>query len=251
MKDEFGVDSHILWLPDVFGYSAALPQILQKSGVDKFVTSKISWCETNKLPFDSFMWEGIDGSEIFTYFLTARDHEKNCENDIRTTYVGMVTPSMALGTWERYQQKDYNDETIITFGFGDGGGGPTEEMLEKARRLEYGLPGIPKTQMSFAGDFLDRVKRNFDKNCSLTSRTPKWVGELYLELHRGTYTSMGKNKKNNRECEFLCQTTETLSVINTILNNGDYPDGKLTETWKILLLNQFHDIIPGSSIKEV
>lgn len=251
IKDEFGIDSRILWLPDVFGYSAALPQILLKSGVDKFVTSKISWCDTNKLPYDSFMWEGLDGSEIFTYFLTARDYQKNCDDDNLTTYVGHVTPSMALGTWERYQQKDYNNETVITYGYGDGGGGPTEEMLEAARRLEYGLPGIPKTQMSTAGDFLERVKDNFDKSRKMCGRTPKWVGELYLELHRGTYTSMAKNKKNNRECEFLCQTTETLSAINTVLNNGQYPSEKLHSSWKTLLLNQFHDIIPGSSIKQV
>lgn len=251
MKEEFGVDSHILWLPDVFGYSAALPQIMKKSGVDKFVTSKISWNETNKMPYDSFLWEGIDGTEIFTYFLTARDHEKYCENDNRTTYVGMVTPAMTLGTWERYQQKDYNTETIITFGYGDGGGGPTAGMLETARRLEYGLPGIPKTQMSLAGDFLDRVKNNFDQNCRLTGRTPKWVGELYLELHRGTYTSMAKNKKNNRECDFLCQTTETLAVLNALLNGTEYPKKTLKTAWMTLLLNQFHDIIPGSSIKEV
>lgn len=251
IKDEFNVDSHILWLPDVFGYSAALPQILLKSGVDKFVTSKISWCDTNKLPYDSFMWEGLDGSEIFTYFITTRDHEKNCTDDNLTTYVGHVTPSMALGTWERYQQKDYNNETLITFGYGDGGGGPTEEMLESARRLQYGLPGIPKTQISSAGDFLARVKDNFDKQCEKCGRTPKWVGELYLELHRGTYTSMAKNKKNNRECEFLCQTTETLAVINSLINNGEYPDEKLHRSWTTLLLNQFHDIIPGSSIKAV
>lgn len=251
MRNEFGVDSHVLWLPDVFGYSAALPQILQKSGVDKFVTSKISWNEYNKLPYDSFMWEGLDGTEVFTYFLTARNHEKYCERDTETTYTGHVTPKMVLGTWERYQQKDYSDETIITFGFGDGGGGPTEEMLEAARRLEYGLPGIPKTQMSFAGDFLKRVKDNFDKNCEITGRTPKWVGELYLEFHRGTYTSIARNKKNNRECEFLCQTTETLAVANDILNGRAYPEEKLEKAWKTLLLNQFHDIIPGSSIREV
>lgn len=251
MKDEFDVDNHILWLPDVFGYSAALPQILKKTGVDKFVTSKISWCETNKLPYDTFMWEGIDGTEIFTYFLTAQNHTQYVKDDIYTTYVGEVTPNMNLGTWERYQQKEYNNETIVTFGYGDGGGGPTEEMIETEKRLEYGLPGMPKTQMSFAGDFLDRVEKNFNENCKVIGRTPKWVGELYLEFHRGTYTSIAKNKKNNRECEFLCQGTETLSVIDGLLFNGSYPKEKLDESWKVILLNQFHDIIPGSSIFEV
>ena len=251
MNDEFGVDNRILWLPDVFGYSAAMPQILLKSGVDKFVTSKISWNETNCMPYDSFMWQGIDGSEIFTYFLTAQEAGDLTKGNFYTTYVGDVTPSMTLGTWERYQQKEYNNETIVTFGYGDGGGGPTEEMLEAQRRLQYGLPGIPKTQMSLAGEFLERVERNFSCNCEKNGRTPKWVGELYLEFHRGTYTSMAKNKKNNRECEFLCQSAETLSVMNKLLNNSPYPAQTLYENWETVLLNQFHDIIPGSSVFEV
>ena len=252
IMDEFGVESKILWLPDVFGYSAALPQILKKSGVNQFVTSKISWNEFNKMPYDTFMWQGIDGTEIFTYFLTAQDRRvRQVGGDYMTTYVGKVDPDMNLGTWERYQQKEYNTETIVTFGWGDGGGGPTEEMLEVERRLEYGLPGMPKAQMSRAGDFLKRVEENFHKNCQLLRRTPKWVGELYLELHRGTYTSIGKNKKNNRECEFLCQDTEMLSVTDKLLMKGSYPTDTLRKAWKTILLNQFHDVIPGSSIEEV
>lgn len=251
MKEEFDVDSHILWLPDVFGYSAALPQILQKSGVDTFVTSKISWNETNKLPNDVFMWEGLDGTEIFSYFLPAQNHSDYLENKTFTTYVGTVTPQMNLGTWERFQQKEYFNEAIVTFGYGDGGGGPTEEMLETQRRLAYGIPGMPKAQMSFAGDFLARLKTQFDENCMVTGRRPKWVGELYLEFHRGTYTSIAKNKKNNRECEFLLQETETLSVLDKLLNRSVYPKEELNRNWKTVLLNQFHDIIPGSSIHEV
>lgn len=251
IKEEFGKESKILWLPDVFGYSAALPQILKKSGVEKFVTSKISWNDTNMMPYDTFMWQGIDGTEIFSYFLTAQTHDEYLKNETFTTYVGRVTPEMNLGTWERYQQKEYNNETIVTFGYGDGGGGPTEEMIETELRLEHGLPGIPKSQMSFAGDFLDRVEKNFKANCATTGRTPKWVGELYLELHRGTYTSIGKNKKNNRKSEFLCQEAELLSVTNAILNKAEYPKNELDEAWKLVMLNQFHDIIPGTSIKEV
>lgn len=251
IKDEFGIDSKILWLPDVFGYSAALPQILKKSGVDKFVTSKISWNETNKLPYDSFMWQGIDGTEIFSYFLTAQNHTDYQKNSIYTVYVGDVTPNMHLGTWERYQQKEYNNETIVTFGYGDGGGGTTPEMIETLKRLQKGLPGMPKAQLSFGGDFLNRAEANFKENSERCGRTPKWVGELYLELHRGTYTSIAKNKKNNRECEFLCQTTETLSVINNLMFDKEYPKDKINKGWKTLLLNQFHDIIPGSSIYEV
>ena len=251
IKDEFGVDSRILWLPDVFGYSAALPQILKKSGVDKFVTSKIGWSETNSMPYDMFMWEGIDGTEIFTYFLTAIDHERYKVGDRMSLYVGDVTPQMHLGTWDRFQQKEYNDEVIVTFGYGDGGGGPTSEMIENSRRLNRGLPGMPKGEMTTAGRFLEKVEKNFNTNCKKLRHTPKWVGELYLELHRGTYTSMAKNKRYNRECEFLCQSTETLGVMNTILFGTEYPQDMLHENWTRLLLNQFHDIIPGSSIKEV
>ncbi len=251
MKNEFDVDSNILWLPDVFGYSAALPQILKKSGVDKFVTSKISWNESNKLPYDEFMWEGLDGTEIFTYFLTAQNHSQYLQDECFTTYVGTVSPQMNLGTWERFQQKDYGNETIVTYGYGDGGGGPTEEMIETEKRLEYGLPGMPKAQMSFAGDFLDRAEESFKKNCEISGRAPKWVGELYLEFHRGTYTSIAKNKKNNRECEFLCQGAETLAAADKLLLGGEYPDGTFHKSWTTILLNQFHDIIPGSSIFEV
>lgn len=251
IKDEFGIDSKVLWLPDVFGYSAALPQILKKCGVDKFVTSKISWNDTNTLPYDTFMWQGIDGSEIFSYFLTAQTHKQFLAGDRYTVYGGVVTPEMNLGAWERYQQKEYNNEAIVTFGYGDGGGGPTEEMIESEKRLEYGLLGMPKARMSFAGDFLNRVENNFKENCELIGRTPKWVGELYLELHRGTYTSVSKNKKNNRKCEFLCQETELLSVTDSILFGGEYPKEKIFDAWKLVMLNQFHDIIPGTSIREV
>lgn len=251
MKEEFDVDSKVLWLPDVFGYSAALPQIMKKSGIDKFVTSKISWNETNKMPYDTFMWEGIDGSEIFTYFITAQEAQVGRPPVNYTTYVGMVEPKMNLGTWERYQQKEYNNETMVTFGFGDGGGGPTYDMLEKLRRLSYGLPGMPKAQISSTGDFLNRVNYNFEKNCKEIGRTPKWVGELYLELHRGTYTSMAKNKQNNRKCEFLLQETETLAVIGSMILDKKYPYNEFDDSWHILLFNQFHDIITGSSIKEV
>ena len=251
IRDEFGIESKVLWLPDVFGYSAALPQILKKSGVDKFVTSKISWNEYNKLPCDTFMWEGLDGTSIFTQFLTAQTFDKNAEDDTRTTYVGYIRPNQVLGAWKRYQQKQYNNETIITFGYGDGGGGPTKDMLEQQRRLQYGIPGFPATKIDTATNFLNRVEENFNKNSVLLKRMPTWIGELYLELHRGTYTSVAKNKKNNRMSEFLYQTIEELSTIDMELNNGFYPQEKINRGWETILLNQFHDIIPGSSIYEV
>ena len=253
MKEEFGVESKVLWLPDVFGYSAAMPQILKKSGVETFVTSKISWNETNKIPYDVFMWQGIDGSEIFTGFLTARDVKPfgEAEGDTtHTTYTGYLRPSQVLGTWKRFQQKEYTNETIITFGFGDGGGGPTRDMLEEQRRLSYGLPGFPKTQIDFAGNYLQRLRRSFFENAGKLKRMPKWVGELYLELHRGTYTSVAKNKRNNRLGELSLQRIEALSVID-MMRGGEYPQKRINENWQKLLLNQFHDILPGSSIFEV
>ena len=247
MQQEFGVDSKILWLPDVFGYSAALPQILQKAGVTRFVTSKISWNETNTLPCDVFMWQGIDGTEILSYFMTAQDYDPREKLRNGTTYNGKLTAKQIRGTWERFQQKELCNEVVNTFGFGDGGGGPTRDMMETGRRLEKGIPGCPTVTFEKAGDFLDRVEASVKDN----RFTPKWVGELYLEYHRGTYTSIAKNKKNNRKSEFLYQNTEAASLMSKILTGTEYPKAMLHEGWEKILLCQFHDVIPGSSIKEV
>jgi len=252
IKQEFNVDSKILWLPDVFGYSAALPQILLKCGIKSFVTAKISWSEFNQMPYDNFLWEGIDGSEIFSQFITVRNAAgKFGPTDYYTTYVGMINPNQILGTWKRYQQKEYNNEVLMTFGYGDGGGGPTGDMLEQQKRLAYGIPGIPKTKIDFAGVFLKEVKNKFDLAEKEYKHIPKWVGELYLELHRGTYTSMAKNKKNNRKSELLYQKAETLCAIDMVHFNSKYPQMQINKAWRTILLNQFHDIIPGSSIFEV
>lgn len=250
IKNEFGKESEILWLPDVFGYSAALPQILKKSGVNSFFTSKISWNDTNKMPYDSFMWRGIDGSEIFTYFLTAQSMPEDKKPVNYASYVGFIHPRWSIGTWKRYQQKEYNNEVLITYGLGDGGGGPTRDMLEQQRRMEKGIPGIPKTRQSHTGEFFSRVKKNFDRSCEELGVTPRWVGELYLEFHRGTYTVMAKNKKNNRTAEFALGTLEKLCSYGMI-NGGVYPQDKINGAWETVLLNQFHDVIPGSSIGEV
>ena len=250
-KEEFDVDSHILWLPDVFGYSAALPQILKKTGIDRFVTSKISWNDTNKLPYDVFMWEGLDGSEIFSVFMTAQELQRVKNGSHYTVYCGKLNPSQVLGARLRFQQKEYSDKALLTFGFGDGGGGATREMLENHKRLKYGLPGMPKTIMEKASSFLDKLEDDFIASSKELKNMPKWCGELYLEYHRGTYTSMAKNKKNNRFSEFLYLTAEQLSSAASILNSAAYPTEKMAEGWHLILLNQFHDIIPGSSIKEV
>ncbi len=246
-KNEFNADNHILWLPDVFGYSAALPQILRKSGIDWFVTSKISWNDTNTMPYDTFKWIGIDGTEINTYFLTAQD-KKRGESPIRSaTYIGNTGSKMIAGTWNRYQQKNLSNEALLTFGWGDGGGGPTAEMLEMGRRTAKGIPGAPIFKIDFVNDFLNRLGEKIENNPLL----PAWQGELYLEYHRGTYTSMSKNKRYNRRCEFLLQDAEHLATMNKQFFGTAFPERTLHDNWETVLTNQFHDILPGSSIREV
>lgn len=251
-KEEFGVENNeVLWLPDVFGYSVALPQILVKSGIRYFVTTKIGWNDTNKMPNDTMMWQGLDGSEILTYFITTTNYdtypECNQNKNFSTTYNGMQNASQIMGTWQRYQNKSLSKAVLTCYGYGDGGGGTTPEMLEENRRLAYGLCRVPKTKQSFVKDFFHTFEENMDPK-----KMPKWCGELYLEFHRGVYTSMARNKKNNRHCEFLLGDAEFLSIFATEIGCGlVYPNKKLEDAWKLLLLNQFHDILPGSSIKEV
>ena len=251
-KEAFGVDSKVLFLPDVFGYSAALPQILKKSGVEHFVTSKISWSDTNTMPMDLFYWEGIDGTEIFTSFMTAQDFGgipgKGGKN--RTTYNALLSSTFVKGTWDRFQQKEYTDHVYMTFGHGDGGGGPTKKMLEIQRRTARGIPTLPVTVTDGLLSYLETAKKEFDAACKRTSRKPKWVGELYLEFHRGTYTSIAKVKKSNRDSEFLLGNAEALSVTHLFLG-GSYDADGLNRYWRKTLHNQFHDILPGSSVDEV
>lgn len=244
-KDEFGVDNKIMWLPDVFGYSAALPQIMKKAGIDYFMTTKISWNEYNKVPYDTFMWRGIDGSEVLSHFEPSTDHDERV--DFNTTYNAYLEPELVLGGWRRYSQKDLNKNVLCSFGFGDGGGGPTIEMLEFGRRMERGIPGCPKTVMEFSREFFDRLQADVAGNRYL----PTWAGELYLEFHRGTLTSQARNKRYNRKSENLYHDAETLAALAQAKCGAAYPADTILEGWKIILLNQFHDIIPGSSIKEV
>lgn len=250
-KEEFGQENNILWLPDAFGFSAALPQILKKCNIDTFITSKLSWSESNKYPHDLFMWKGIDGSEILTNFITARDATMPFEDDKHTRYNGYTTPSYVLGAWQRFQDKPYSDEVIVPFGYGDGGGSANEEMLEILDRTERGIMGLPKVKRTGIKEYAERIHKNFEKGVSEQGEVPKWFGELYLELHRGTFTSMSEIKRYNRFCEFLYQKAEQLSVLGKALFGKNYPAKELEEGWKKILLNQFHDILPGSSIKEV
>lgn len=247
MQKEFGVESKVLWLPDVFGYSAALPQIMKKCGIDKFITSKIGWNESNKMPYDAFIWHGIDSTPVFTYFMTAQDKHRGKEPATNVTYNAKLNANQLRGAYDRFQQKELYDDVLITFGFGDGGGGPTAKDLEMYDRLKNGIPGTSTAVMGYAGDFLEDVKSKTANNPHM----PHWNGELYLEFHRGTYTSQAKNKKYNRTSEFMFEKAETLSLINEYLTGAVYPKEKMQAAWETILLNQFHDIIPGSSIKEV
>ncbi|HAS56104.1 MAG TPA: hypothetical protein DEF61_04680 [Firmicutes bacterium] len=252
-KKEFDVDCSCLFLPDVFGYSAQLPQIMKKCGINRFVTAKIGWNDTNRFPYDSFDWIGIDGSSVFTYLISTCDANPRIGvNDTTyTNYVGVISASQLLGTWNRYQQKDINNLTFTVFGYGDGGGGPTKEMLEREKRFSYGLPGLGKTRLSSLRETLDEIEFNFRKGCKKTNSHPCWNNELYFEYHRGTYTSVPRIKKNNRYAEFALSNVELFSTIVKELGLASYPKKELDIQWKILLQNQFHDILPGSSIEKV
>ena len=248
VKEEFGKEMEYLWLPDVFGYSWALPQILKKSGIHTFMTTKISWNEYNPMPHDTFMWKGMDGSEVLTHFVNTPDPVGSLTPWFYT-YNGTLTPYTVKGVWKNYRDKDINRELLISYGFGDGGGGVNRTELEQRRRLDR-IPGLPRVKTGTAGQYFRRLKEQI-KNTDGYVHT--WDGELYLEYHRGTYTSHAYNKKMNRRMEFLYREAEWLTAMAAI-KQGDIrkaAQDKLTEGWKILLRNQFHDIIPGSSVLQV
>lgn len=247
-REEFGKDMEYLWLPDVFGYSWAMPQILKKSGINTFMTTKISWNQYNRMPYDTFWWKGMDGTEILTHFITTPDPD----NDLGPwyyTYNGMVTPYTIKGIWDNYKQKDINQELLLDYGYGDGGGGVNREMLEMKRRASE-MPGLPQVVSSTAGKYFRKLHETMENTAY---RVPKWDGELYLELCQGTYTSHAFNKKANRRMEFLYRLTEWyMAMVKANAGRSVYEEHeRLNEGWKLILLNQFHDIIPGSSIHEV
>lgn len=243
-KEEFGVDNKILWLPDVFGYSGALPQIMKKCGIDYFMTTKLAWNQFNKIPYDTMMWRGIDGTEVLTHLITTLGVSQPIK-DFFTTYNGMLHPDAIMGGWMRYQNKDINNDILISYGYGDGGGGPTREMIETSIRMEKGVKGIPCVRQEFAGNYFDELAERVEGN----RRLPVWEGEFYFEYHRGTLTSMGRNKRSNRKSELGLMDLELLSVLAEKM--VAYPTEELDAIWKLVLINQFHDILPGSSIKEV
>ena len=242
-REEFQQDNRILWLPDVFGYSGALPQIMKKSGIDYFMTTKLAWNQINRIPNDTFVWRGIDGSEVLTHLITTTGENQNPKESFFTTYNGMLHPGSIMGGWERYQNKEINNDILISYGYGDGGGGPTRNMLETSVRMEKGIAGIPQVRQETARTYFDELSQRVKDN----RRLETWEGEFYFEYHRGTYTSMARNKRGNRKSENLMMDLELLGVMN-----GDYPHEADTRLWRdIILLNQFHDILPGSSIAEV
>ncbi len=250
LQEEFDIDSKILWVPDCFGFSGALPQIMKGCGVEQLITTKLGWNDTNKMPHDSFKWRGIDGSEVYAYFITAQDVPLDDGKGNRksyTTYSSTATPSQTLGAWESFREKEITSNVHVAFGFGDGGGGPSAEQIEYVERMSYGIPGLPTAQFAGVEEFVTTVQKDMEAHAG---SCPKWDGELYFEFHRGVYTSVAKNKRLNRKTEFGLQNAEWLSAAGKLLGGYRYPKEIFDDCWEKTLEYQFHDIIPGSSIWE-
>ncbi len=245
-REQFGgADTEAFWLPDTFGYPWALPQLMKLAGLKYFITHKMSWNQYNRIPYQSFWWQGIDGSQILTHFMTTPEPgPPEWGLPYTTTYNGTVSPKQIIGTWNNYLQKESHSELMTAFGHGDGGGGPTEEMLENARVMAD-HPGAPRLRCGTMREFLEKLES--DAGAEL----PTWHGELYFEYHRGTYTSQARNKRYNRKNEFLLHDAEFLAVMATLTTDYDYPQEDLNQAWELICLNQFHDILPGSSIGPV
>lgn len=245
MEREFGKKCEFLWLPDVFGYSWALPQILKQCEISTFMTIKIGWSQYNDFPNSLFKWRGMDGTEILAYFISTPD-EGQPDEEWHTTYNGVVSSFTVKGCWKKFKNKELSRDVLLAYGYGDGGGSANRDMIEMGKAIDR-IPGIPHVKTSAAGDFF----RKIHEQTACTDRyVPTWDGELYLEYHRGTYTSQADTKKYNRRLEGKLRMCEWLSSLE-YLKKGKYPWKELQESWECLLLHQFHDIIPGSSIREV
>jgi alpha-mannosidase len=241
-----GAESPVLWLPDVFGYAWNLPQLIKEAGLEYFFTIKIGWNQYNRLPYDSFWWQGLDGTRVLTHFSTTPEHP----GQFRATYNGKASPDQIIQTWTNTVQKEsatpgVYPPLLLCFGHGDGGGGPTREMIENVRLMGC-FPATPHVHFGPVKDFFRRLEQ--DMGTSL----PTWNGELYLELHRGTYTTQARNKLANRQSEFALHDAEFLAALAMHYDSTySYPVEDLRQAWELVCLNQFHDIIPGSSIGEV
>lgn len=231
VREEFGLDSKVAWLPDVFGYSGAFPQIMKGCGVEYFSTHKIFWNYHGgtTFPYDTFIWEGIDGTAVLAH--------------LHRDYNAQTGPSHIVDRWNKALRKAETDLFLYPFGWGDGGGGPTRDHLEFLRRLGD-FEGVPKTRQTSPEEFFREVERR-------GLPADRYVGELYFEAHRGVYTSQAGTKWGNRKSEFALRDAELWSTAAHIFNGVQYPDETLEQAWKQVLLNQFHDIIPGSSIARV
>jgi alpha-mannosidase len=229
-REEFGVDNELLWLPDVFGYSGALPQIMRGCGIKYFATSKIFWNYNGSAPFpyNTFMWEGIDGSDILVHLC----------ND----YNSPTDAASLIRRWNERVQKDGITTRLVPFGYGDGGGGATRDHLEYLRRMRD-LEGVPKTRMASPIEYFKDQEARGTRN--------RYVGELYFQGHRGTYTSQARTKRGNRKSELALREAELWGVAAGTLAGLEFPTEAIDRAWKIVLLNQFHDILPGSSIHRV
>lgn len=228
--EKFGRHASVAWLPDTFGFSPSIPQLLRGAGITGFFTYKLNWGEANKFPHDLFHWEGLDGSRIVAHSF----------DNPGVDYNGDVAPRDLLGTWRNFGGKRSHPESLFSFGWGDGGGGPTGKMLENYSRLRN-FPALPRLRMARVDEFFAGL---------LEENLPSWVGELYLELHRGTLTTQGGIKKLSCEAEHRLLEAEAFATI-AALGGAPYPSEDLERSWKTLLLNQFHDILPGTSIAEV
>ncbi|MFC9997113.1 alpha-mannosidase [Nocardia sp. NPDC127526] len=226
--EEFGIENREAWLPDTFGFAAGLPQIIKAAGSEWLLTQKISWSQINQFPHHTFLWEGIDGTRIFTHFPPVDTY--NC------TMHGREIAHAA----RNFKDKGRASMSLAPTGFGDGGGGTTREMVAKAARMRN-LEGSPKVLWDKPADFFARAAAEYEN-------PPVWVGELYLELHRATLTSQAKTKQGNRRSEHLLREAELWAATATVRKNADYPYEALDRLWKTVLLHQFHDILPGSSI---
>jgi len=229
-EEEFGVSPQCVWIPDAFGFTAALPQIIRKCGMRYFTTVKMSWNDTNRFPYSTFRWRGIDGSEVLAHLSPA------------DTCNGYMIPKELLLGLRNLHRNGGSRDFLYHFGYGDGGGGPTPEMLENTR-IGANLEGLPRLKTSSAESFFRHIEAG-------SGQLPVWVGELYLEFHRGVYTSQARTKQLNRQSEIALRGAELLASASW-LEGGEYPREELDRAWKVVLTNQFHDILPGSSIRIV
>ncbi|NNC11744.1 alpha-mannosidase [Planctomonas sp. JC2975] len=225
---EFGIRATTGWLPDSFGYTGALPQLLAGAGIAQFLTQKISWNDTDRFPHHTFLWEGIDGTRMFTHFPPMDTYNSDLSQG-----------ELALSD-RQYAEKGAANSSLALFGHGDGGGGPTREMIAAGRRARS-LDGSPTVELGTPESFFARAKAEYE-------HPPVWSGELYLELHRGTYTSQARTKQGNRRSEHLLREAELWAATAAVRTGAEYPYDALAAAWSTVLLQQFHDILPGSSI---